>query len=88
MLHTLISSKTRLIAVGVAALMTFAIAVGVPALGHYEADRAHIAINMEQAPVSKDVITVIGHRKHRGEATHLVELADSTGTGFSQPCAK
>ncbi len=88
MLHTLTTSKTRLIAIGVAALMTFAIAVGVPALGHYEADRASIAINMEKTPISNDVITVIGHRKHRGEATHLVELADSTGTGLSQPCAK
>lgn len=85
-IHT--PANTRLIAISIATLMTFAIIAGVPALGQYEASRASIAIAMEQSPASNDVITVIGHRKHRGEAAHPVELADATGAGFSQPCAK
>jgi len=88
MLHTQTTAKTRLIAFGVAALMTFTIAVGVPALGHYETDRANIAINMEKTLVSNDVITVIGHRHLRGEAAHSLELADSTDAGVLQPCLK
>jgi len=86
--HAKTTPNTHLIALSIAALMTFTIAVGIPALGHYEANRASIAITMEKTPISNDVITVIGHRQHRSEATHLVELADSTSADISQPCAK
>jgi len=88
MLQTHTTTRTHLIAISIAALMTFTIIAGVPTLGQYEASRASIAINMERSHTDNDVITVIGHRQHRGEAAHTVGLADSTGAGFSCPCAK
>lgn len=88
MLHTQTTSRTRLIAVGVATLMTLAIAVGIPALGGYEANRAAMAINMEKVQTASDVITVIGHRHHRGDAGQPVELAESTDSATAMPCLK
>lgn len=88
MLHTQTTSRTRLIAIGVAALMTLAIAVGIPALGGYEASRAAVATNMEKIQAASDVITVIGHRHHRGDAGQPVELAESMDPAAAMPCLK